>query len=45
VWLRHGFVYLVAIMDWFSRYVLAWELSVAGDGQFCLDALQRGSRT
>jgi putative transposase len=38
--LRHGFVYLVAVLDWFSRYVLAWELSVTVDGQFCLDALE-----
>ena len=38
--LRHGFVYLVAILDWYSRYVLAWELSVTVDGQFCLDALE-----
>ncbi len=37
--LRHGFVYLMAILDWHSRYVLAWELSVTVDGQFCLDAL------
>lgn len=37
--LRHGFVYLVAVLDWFSRYVLAWDLSVTVDGQFCLDAL------
>lgn len=37
--LRHGFVYLVAILDWHSRYVVAWELSVTVDGQFCLDAL------
>lgn len=37
--LRQGFVYLVAILDWYSRYVLAWELSVTVDGQFCLDAL------
>jgi putative transposase len=37
--LRHGFVYLVAVLDWHSRYVLAWELSVTVDGQFCLDAL------
>jgi putative transposase len=37
---RHGFVYLVAILDWYSRYVLAWELSVTVDGQFCLDALE-----
>ena len=39
--LRPGFVYLVAILDWFSRYVLAWELSVTVNGQFCLDALDR----
>lgn len=39
--LRAGFVYLVAILDWCSRYVLAWELSVTVDGQFCLDALDR----
>jgi putative transposase len=38
--LRHGFVFLVAILDWFSRYVLAWELSVTVDGQFCVDALE-----
>lgn len=38
--LRHGFVFLVAILDWFSRYVLAWELSVTIDGQFCVDALE-----
>jgi putative transposase len=38
--LRHGFVYLVAILDWYSRYVLAWELSVTVDGQFCLAALE-----
>jgi putative transposase len=35
----HGFVYLVAIMDWYSRYVLSWELSITMDKQFCLDAL------
>jgi len=38
--LRHGFVYLVAVLDWFSRYVLAWELSVTVDGEFCLNALE-----
>ena len=36
-----GFFYLVAIMDWFSRYVLAWELSNSMEMQFCLDALAR----
>lgn len=34
-----GFIYLVAIMDWFSRFVLAWQLSNTLDGAFCLDAL------
>jgi putative transposase len=37
--LRHGFVFLVAIMDWFSRYVLAWEVSVTMETSFCLSAL------
>jgi putative transposase len=39
--LHHGHVYLVAVMDWFSRYVLAWELSVTLDTGFCLEALDR----
>jgi putative transposase len=39
--LRHGFVYLVAILDWFSRYVLDWEVSVTLDAQFCLSTLDR----
>ena len=34
-----GFLYLVAIMDWYSRYVLAWRLSNTLDTDFCLDAL------
>jgi len=37
--LRQGFVYLVAIMDWFSRFVLAWEISVTMETSFCLSAL------
>jgi putative transposase len=43
--LRQGFVYLVAIMDWFSRYVLAWELSVNLDTSFCVTALQWALKT
>lgn len=39
--LRRGFAYLVAILDWYSRYVLAWELSVTLDADFCLAALER----
>lgn len=38
--MQQGFLYLVAIMDWYSRYVLAWELSNTLDVDFCLDALQ-----
>ena len=37
--LAYGFVYLVAVMDWFSRFVLAWRLSNTIDTEFCLDAL------
>jgi putative transposase len=37
----NGFMYLVAIMDWYSRYVLAWQLSNTLDGAFCLEALRR----
>ena len=37
--LRQGFIYLVAIMDWFSRYVLAWEVSTSMDSGFCVSAL------
>jgi putative transposase len=35
-----GFMYLVAVMDWFSRFVLAWQLSNTLDGLFCLEALR-----
>ena len=37
---RRGFLYLVAIMDWASRYVLAWRLSNTLDASFCTDALE-----
>jgi len=36
-----GFLYLVAVMDWCYRYVLAWELSTTLDTEFCVRALQR----
>jgi putative transposase len=38
--LRQGFIYLVAILDWFSRYVLGWEVSVSLESAFCLAALE-----
>jgi putative transposase len=39
--LKKGFVYLVAVMDWWSRYVLAWEVSLSLDAEFCVVALER----
>ena len=45
--LRRGFVYLVAIMDWYSRYVLSWQLSTTMEADFCVEALEQalGSTT
>lgn len=42
--LRGGFIYLTAVLDWYSRYVLAWELSNTLDGTFCLSVLDRALR-
>jgi putative transposase len=38
--MARGFVYLVAIMDWFSRKILAWKLSITMETNFCVEALQ-----
>ncbi|MBU1852306.1 MAG: IS3 family transposase, partial [Candidatus Omnitrophica bacterium] len=38
--LKHGFAYLVAIMDWYSRKVLSWQLSNTMDVGFCCEALE-----
>ncbi len=38
--LAQGFLYLVAIIDWYSRYVLSWRLSSSLDSSFCLEALE-----
>jgi putative transposase len=38
--LRHGFLYLVAVMDWYSRHVLAWRLSNTLDAAFCIEAAE-----
>lgn len=35
-----GFIYLMAIMDWFSRYILGWSISISLEGGFCVDKLQ-----
>jgi putative transposase len=39
-----GFVYLVAVMDWYSRYVLSWGISVTMELDFCVEALKRALR-
>ena len=38
--LTQGFVYLVAIIDWFSRYILSWRVSISLESDFCVDALE-----
>jgi putative transposase len=42
--MARGFVYLTAILDWFSRYVLSWRLSVTLENDFCLEALDEALR-
>ena len=39
--MRRGFLYLVAVLDWYSRYVLAWALSNTLEAQFCLEAVDQ----
>lgn len=41
--MKQGFVYLFAIMDWHSRYILAWRVSTSLDTQFCLEALEEAT--
>ena len=42
--LAAGFVYLVAVIDWFSRYVLSWAVSITMDVPFCVEALEQAFR-
>ena len=42
--LRDGFMYLVAVMDWYTRHVLSWQLSNSLEGHFCIDALEAALR-
>jgi putative transposase len=42
--MAQGFLYLIAIMDWFSRFVLSWSLSLTMEVGFCVDALKRALR-
>ena len=39
--MKHGHIYLVAIMDWYSRYVIDWQLSISLEAEFCIDTLRR----
>lgn len=39
--LHRGFCYLVAVIDWFSRYVLSWEVATSLEASFCVEALNR----
>jgi len=39
--MQQGFIYLVAIMDWYSRYVLTWDISITLDAGFCIETLKR----
>ena len=43
--LHAGFIYLVAVIDWHSRYVLSWEISTTMENYFCLSALDRALQT
>jgi putative transposase len=42
--MRHGFLYLTAVIDWYSRFILSWELSNTLEGTFCRDALNEAFR-
>lgn len=39
--LQRGFVYLIAIIDWYSRFVLDWQLSINMEADFCIEVLER----
>lgn len=38
--LSQGFVYLVAVIDWYSRYILSWRVSISLEHEFCVEALE-----
>ena len=43
--LKRGFVYLMAIIDWYSRYVIDWEVSTTLEADFCVETLGRALKT
>ena len=42
--LKNGFVYLVMVIDWYSRYILSWEISNSMSVHFCIEALEKALR-
>ncbi len=42
--MHQGFMYLTAVIDWYSRYVLSWSLSNSLDGRFCQETLEEALR-
>ena len=42
--MRHGYMYMVAIMDWYSRYIISWDLSNTLETNFCIDTLKYSLR-
>lgn len=43
--LKQGYIYLVAVIDWYSRYVLSWEISTTLDKDFCIKALKQALKS
>jgi len=43
--MQHGFLYLVAIIDWYSRFVVSWRLSTSLSADFCIDAMREALDT
>ena len=43
--MRAGFLYLTAVIDWFSRYVISWQLSNTLESSFCVEALEMALKT
>lgn len=39
--MRKGFLYLTAVLDWYSRYVLSWRVSNSLETSFCIEALEK----
>ncbi len=40
--MSRGFVFLAAVLDWFSRRVLSWRLSITQEADFCIEAVEEG---